>query len=104
MELNEQQWPNIKAFIDKNISELNQELIDQRYILKTTQKVAETFKFDQSYKTKIANYETKIANISLKLDEFHNAKDALLNYTIGQLEPFIADNRTDFGEEDLNDN
>lgn len=114
MELNEKDWPNIKAFIEKNISELNKELFDQRCILKATEKVAKVFVFDESYKTKIRNYQQRISELGLKLDEFHNAKDALLNYQIRQLEPFLAsemeilefihDSKNDFSSEDLNDN
>ena len=82
-------WPNVAPKIEKKIEKLEWKLYMQKKILSNT--IRDSRK-EPCYQAKIENYETNISKLQIELDEWKHAKDALLNFEIKQIEPFIPSN------------
>ena len=86
MKLSTKIWPNVGTKIEKKIEKIEFKLYMQRKILDNT--IRDSRK-EPCYQAKIENYETNISKLQIELNEWQHAKDALLAYTINEVEPFI---------------
>ena len=82
-------WPNVAPKIEKKIDKLEGKLYIQNRQLNN---VLADHRKEPVYKAKIENYKTNISKLTIWLNEWKHAKDALLAYTIKELEPFICSN------------
>jgi hypothetical protein len=82
-------WPTIAPIIEMNIDLLSRKIEQKQMLIDA---VIEDKRKEPIYQAKIDNYQDTINKYNIELTEWNNSKDALLDYSIKELEPFICSN------------
>jgi len=82
-------WPNIALIIEMNIDLLSRKIEQKQMLINS---VIKDKRKEPIYQAKIDNYQDSINRYAIELNEWRHAKDALLNFEIKQIEPFIPSN------------